>query len=92
MDKAANVFAMRGLYEEALRYQEHSLMLRTEAFGPRSLEAAMSLFAMGQLLHLQGRDNEARSYLERALAIREELLGESDPNTQLILENLAALD
>jgi hypothetical protein len=30
--------------------------------------------------------------LERALAIREELLGESDPNTQLILENLAALD
>ena len=47
---------------------------------------------MGRLLHLQGRDNEARSNLERALAIREELLGESDPNTQLIRENLAALD
>ena len=60
LDKAANVFAMRGLYEEALRYQERALMLRAEAFGPKSLEAATSLFAMGRLLHLQGRDSEAR--------------------------------
>ena len=35
LDKAAKVFAMRGPYEEALRYQERALMLRTEAFGPK---------------------------------------------------------
>lgn len=92
LDKAAKALGERGLYEEAIVYQERSLELRSQTFEERSFEAARSLFNMACLLQLQGRDAEARSYLEQALTACEEVPGECEPFTELVRENLTILD
>ena len=92
LDRGAMALAERGLYEEAIAYQERSLQIRNEACGERSLEAAASLFALSRLLQLQGREEEARPYLEQALASHENLLVAGDPATEIIRETLTALD
>ena len=92
LDKVAKALGERGLYEEALVYQERSLELRSQTLEERSFEAARSLFNMACLLQLQGRDAEARSYLEQALAACEEVPGECEPFTELVQENLTILD
>jgi tetratricopeptide (TPR) repeat protein len=73
LDRGAMALAERGLYEEATAYQRYSLQLRSEAFGEKSLEAAVSLFALSRLLLLQGLDEQARPYLKQVLVAREEL-------------------
>jgi tetratricopeptide (TPR) repeat protein len=91
LDQGARSLRARGLFDEAMRYQRHSLQLRTDAFGEEGLQTATGLLDLARLLQLQGRDEEARSYLRQALAIHERVLGEGDPVTELVRENLAAL-
>ena len=56
-----------------------------------ALDAALLLNRMGLYLDVRAQYKEARSYLERALAIREQALGPEHPNTALSLNNLGAL-
>lgn len=92
LDKGANALGERGLYEEAVFYQQRSVQVRTETPGKRSLNVATSLFQLARLLQLQGRDEEAAPYLEQALAACEEVLGKGDHLTELVRENLTVLD
>lgn len=87
----AEVFTARGLYDEAELYQRQSLELRRSAAEEENLEVAAAEFALGCLLQLRGRDREAAAHLERALLLREQLLGGDHPATELARDSLSYL-
>jgi tetratricopeptide (TPR) repeat protein len=92
LDKGAEALVERGLCEEVIVYQARSLELRAQTSEERGFEAASSLFNMARLLRLLGRDAEACSYLEQALAACEGVPGECESFTGFVRENLTILD
>lgn len=87
----ADSFGSHGLYEEAEIYGRTALELRRLAEADGGLGVADAEFALGRLLQLLGRDAEADGHLEHALRIREALLGEGEPATELVRACLAHL-
>ena len=81
-----------GLYDEAHAYLECALRTREGTPGERQFDISTSLLKLGVLFQLQGRDEEARSHLERARDIRVSICGEDHPATELLKENVALLD
>lgn len=81
-----------GLYEEAYAYLERVPNIREEVLEERNVDASTSLLDLGILLQLQGHDEEARQYLERALAVHRDVCGSGHPATALVRENLTLLD
>ena len=63
-------FHLRGEYERALAPYREALGLREALFGADHTEVAYPLTGLGSALVDLGRIDEARPYLERALAIR----------------------
>lgn len=55
-------------------------------------DTATSLNNLGMLLKVQGELVGARSCLEQALAICEQVLGSVHPMSQIVLRNLVGLD
>ena len=87
----ADSFGSHGLYEEAEIYGRRALELRRSADADGGPGVADAEFALGRLLQLLGRDAEAAKHLEEALSIREALLGEREPATELARACLAHL-
>jgi uncharacterized protein HemY len=56
--------------------------LRQKLLGDEHPDVATSFNNLGSLRFSQGRYQEAATYLERALALIERLLGPDHPNTQ----------
>ena len=67
-------------------------MRRTCAMPPRARTAALLRNELGYLLRAQGDSAAARPYYERALAIREQVLGLNHPNTRSSRASLAAIE
>jgi tetratricopeptide (TPR) repeat protein len=82
--EGANIFASRGLYDEAELYGRRSLELRRAAAEDGTLDVAEAEFALGRLLQLRGRDPEAAEHLQQALDLGEAILGEYHPETELV--------
>lgn len=90
--KGTEIFAARGLYDEAELYGRRALELRRSATAGGDLEVAEVEFALGRLLLLLGgRDAEAAQHLEEALTLREASLGRGDPATELVRDCLTYL-
>lgn len=85
------IFAARGLYDEAELYGRRALELRRSPDAGGGLRVAEVQFALGRLLLLLGRDPEAAQHLEEALALREAGLGRGDPATELVRDCLTYL-
>jgi tetratricopeptide (TPR) repeat protein len=69
---------------QAAPLQFQALDLVTSAFGPDDLMCAFMYSATGELLKLQGDVEQARSYFEKAIAIRQRELGPDAALTQLV--------
>jgi hypothetical protein len=69
-----------------------ALAIAEELHGANGEETATTLSALGALRTKQGRRDEARAFLTRALNIRLKLNGEDDEDVQLVRERLAAVD
>ncbi|MBZ0100655.1 MAG: serine/threonine-protein kinase [Thermoanaerobaculia bacterium] len=78
----------RAAAREAL---ERAVELSRTAYPPRHLRLAEALVSRSGLAIAEGRAGEARRDLEEALAIREERLGEDNPLTSRLREELARL-
>ena len=89
--KWAEFFAGRGLHGEAELYWRRSLDLLRFAAPWGSREIADTEFALGRFLQLLGRHQEAERHLKEALTLREAILGEDDPATELVGDCLAYL-
>lgn len=87
--QGTEIFAARGLYDEAELYGRRALQLRRSAAADGDLGVADAEFALGRLLSLLGRDAEAAGHLEEALRLRDAILGPADPATRLVSECLA---
>jgi len=77
-----------GLYEQARPHLERALELRRRLLGEEHADTALSLRALGLLLHLTAKYDEAQPLLERALTIQEALLGRDDVEVARTLTNL----
>ena len=84
-------YESQGAYEQALPWQEQSLLVAKERFGESHLDTANSLNNLGKLYHAQGRYEEAESLCLQALERRQKLLGESHPDVSASLNNLALI-
>jgi CHAT domain-containing protein/tetratricopeptide (TPR) repeat protein len=91
LDSLTDLIAL-GQYDEALVRSE-SLVLRWEArYGPDALETARALDYLGKSLRLTGhyQDPRATTSIQRALAIKEKLLGPDHLETAVSLYGLAS--
>jgi hypothetical protein len=59
--------------------------------GKEHLHTSVTLNNLASMLAEQGRYEEARPLHERALAIREKVLGKEHPDTEMLRENLRSL-
>lgn len=85
---------------EAQTYWERALVIREKVLGPEHPQTTDSLNNLGVLLHAQGnlseddpqgKFSEALLYYQRALLIREKVLGEEHPHTAQSLNHIGAL-
>jgi tetratricopeptide (TPR) repeat protein len=88
LDKLAEAKRALGKIRDALALHDHSLALRTAAFGDADRAIATSLFHRGETLLEAGELARARTDLERALAIRSDVYGPTSPR---VVEILVAL-
>ncbi len=82
----------RGLYEEAQAYLERALSICEDTLGERDLDTSTSLFKLGILLQLRGRNMLARPYLEHALTARSHVCRKDHPATEVVRDNLRLLE
>src|SRR5438552_7673648 len=80
----------QGHYAEAERHFLAALQ-EVEKFGQHDTRLAIVLNNLANLYHTQGRYAETEPLYQRALAIREEILGPHHPIVAQSLNNLAAL-
>lgn len=92
LDRHGTSLMNHGLYDEAQAYLERALRLREDTPREQRFDISTNLLRLGVLFQLQGRDADARPYLERARDIRVELCGEDHPATELLRENIALLN
>ena len=78
-----------GRYEEAELHLRGALELRRVAHGPKSLDVAECLSALGVLLSREGEYEAAQDVLEEALRIHRTALGEDAPKVARNLSELA---
>jgi eukaryotic-like serine/threonine-protein kinase len=88
LSEVARVYNNLGLYGRAEPLVEHALELRTEAFGPLSLEVSESLIHLGVLRSNLSFPNEAIELLSRAVDIREPRVDDPD---ELLIEAKSTL-
>jgi hypothetical protein len=80
-------------YPAPLLILQPHLRVATDSAQERDDEqAALLCNQLGYYLQMIGEYAEARPYLERALEIREKVLGPEHPYTAVVRQNLASLD
>jgi tetratricopeptide (TPR) repeat protein len=87
LEALAEVGAQKDLRDLTTRFEGYLGLLRAA----ESPELADSLGSLGQLYYKQGRYLEAEPLLQKALALRKQLLGSNHPDIALSLNNLAGL-
>ncbi len=87
LEALAEVGAQKDLRDLTTRFEGYLGLLRAAD----SSELADSLGSLGQLYYKQGRYLEAEPLLQKALALRKQLLGSNHPDIALSLNNLAGL-
>lgn len=90
LDVMATSYLELGIRHEAERLARRSLELRRGAAGEGSLEVAASLYTLGEVMFSEDTD-EAEACYREAIAIRERLLGGSDPSVAGVRVDLADL-
>jgi tetratricopeptide (TPR) repeat protein len=85
----ALLYRRQGRYEEAIESLEAALAIDESVYGPRGLNVATRLAAIGQAYRDAQRYDDAALALERALRIREAAFGPSDPRTARALTMVA---
>jgi eukaryotic-like serine/threonine-protein kinase len=80
-----------GRFKDSIDETRRALRLSEEKLPGASLERAYCLTGLGVSLMSQGNTEEARGFLEQALAIDEKELGPDHPNVEMDLFNLATL-
>jgi len=78
-----------GRLDDALPWAQRALAAAEDLSGPRGLEVAEALNALGKLLRERGDYRGAESAHLRSLAIRESLLGPADREVARTLNNVA---
>jgi tetratricopeptide (TPR) repeat protein len=87
----AKVYASLGLYDEARPLFQEALVVREGELGADSLEVAVVLSGLGNLLRTTGNYDEAEGLLRRGLAIREATFGRESPEVAESLSDLSNL-
>lgn len=82
------------VYKETKRYDEAvALLTRAQEIakkgdnGGNNADMATALSNMGDVLSIQGKNQEARGFYERAVTMRKEVLGQQHPNVAETLNN-----
>jgi CHAT domain-containing protein/tetratricopeptide (TPR) repeat protein len=88
LDRLGFLYYTSGDLANGEKYLRQSLLTRESAFGPDSLDAAETANDLAMLLRDLRRMDEARALAERAVAVRERLLGAHAP---LFAESLDTL-
>ena len=68
-----------------------ALLIKKEALGEDNTDVATSLYMLGCLCQKMKRTKEATEYLEKALQIRREILGDNHPKTLEAAKELASI-
>lgn len=84
LDTLGGIETELGLFDKAREHLEESLAIRRREYGNQHLDVAVSLTRQGKLARLSGKGDSVALYRE-ALAIRQELQGEEDPDVILAL-------
>jgi tetratricopeptide (TPR) repeat protein len=77
-------------YTEAEPLLKRALAIRRKD-PKKSIDLMISLANLGRNYHLQGKDSEAESFYQEALALQDELLAPDDPDAVKTLEDYAAV-
>jgi tetratricopeptide (TPR) repeat protein len=77
-----------GKMADAANHYTRSLAIKTNLYGLKHLETAVTLNAIGQLLGKQGKASHALTYLESALGIKKEVLGPNHPEIAITLSSM----
>jgi CHAT domain-containing protein/Tfp pilus assembly protein PilF len=85
-----NIYTHLGDYAQAEIHLQRSLRL-AQAADPAGLNAAETLSSLGVLYRKTGDFDQAEAMSKKALAIRERLLADDDPDLAMSLNNLAVL-
>jgi tetratricopeptide (TPR) repeat protein len=90
-DNLAMVYRRAGRLEEALTLSQTALSMKKRSLGESHYEVALSMTAVGALLHDLGRTNDAIEENQRALEILRRTLGPDHPRMAAALTNAAEL-
>ena len=80
-----------GNYEQSEKMLKDAYLIIALQDGEENLPASAILNSMGMLYKRQGKLERSKDAYERALAVREELLGDAHPETLSTRHNLAEL-
>ncbi|MFL5307714.1 MAG: serine/threonine-protein kinase [Polyangia bacterium] len=89
-DKAI-VALNEGHYEEALKFEQRSLDLRQQIYGPSHYEVSTSLNNLALDLHALHRDREAEPLISRGVDMAMQLFGPDSTRTGMLLMNEAEI-
>ena len=81
-----------GDFEAAEKDYQRALELRTQLFGPDSIDVARILNNLAVLSWQLGDYEKARSSYQRSLAVHESMLGADHPDLSALLNNLGILE
>jgi len=90
LDTLGHVSRRLDLLDDAHRLMREALAIREQAFGPRSLEYALSLRSLGQLEYQTGDYAEAARRLEEALLIHRAAGSSTHSDVAALANDLAA--
>ncbi len=85
------LYTQKGNHQEALGYFQRLLAAQLSRLGARHLDAAGTLFLIGQALERQANFEDATEYFLKCLSIRVAILGNKHPDSRAAFDKIAAL-
>ncbi len=91
LETIGRVYKSLGLYADSTALLESALEVRRKVYGPKHLEVASAMVALGDALLEDGRHDEAQRLLDDGLSMQRELVGENAIETAPTLLSKARL-
>lgn len=91
LETIGRVYKSLGLYADSTALLENALAARTHVYGPKHLEVASAMTALGDTLLEHGEHARAQQLLDEGLAMQRELVGEKAIETAPTLLSRAKL-